>query len=146
MNIEIMDSPWVLTLTGTEKIHDPDKSVGVELIELLNKVWEAVKSRDLPNTGINYAVYGSQGEIFAGVVITAEGEPPQGLVTRQVVLERCAAAKYIGPYSGIPQAYQEMEEEIKRRGLVRKAPSIEIYGHWTEDPATLETDLVWALE
>lgn len=146
MKIEIIDSPWVLTLTGAEKIHDPDKNVGDELIELLNKVWEAVKSRGLPNTGINYAVYGSQGEIFAGVVITAGAEPPQGLITHQVVLERRVVARYIGPYGGIPQAYQEMEEEIQRRGLVRRSPSIEIYGHWTEDPSKLETDLVWALE
>ncbi len=31
-------------------------------------------------------------------------------------------------------------------GLVRKAPLIEVYGHWTEDPAKLETELIYALK
>jgi hypothetical protein len=145
MNIKIVDSPLVLKLSGVAKTHDPAKSYGNELIELLNVVWEAVKSRSIATTGINHVVYGDQGEIFAGVVITPPGVTPEGLVTREIVLPRYAYFKYVGPYTGLPQAGNQMAEEIDRLGLVRKAPYIEIYGHWTDDPAKLETELIDAL-
>ena len=145
MNIKIVDSPLEFTLTGVAKTHDPAKSYGEELIELLNEVWEDVKSRNIPTTGINHAVYGDQDELFAGVVITRPGETPDGLSARKIVLPRYAYYKYTGPYAGLPQANKEMREEIERQGLVRKAPLIEIYGHWTEDPSKLETELLYSL-
>ncbi len=146
MNIKIVDSPLELTLDGVAKTHDPAKSYGEELIELLDVVWGSVKSRNIPTTGINHAVYGDQGEVFAGVVIMAPGELPDRLSRRVLVLKRYAYYKYIGPYTGLPQVNKEMREEIDRQGLIRKAPMIEIYGHATEDPLKSETELLYALE
>ncbi len=146
MNIKIVDSPLELTLSGVAKTHLPARSYGQELIELLDVVWRSVKSRNIPTTGINHAVYGDHGEIFAGVVITAPVELPAGLSKREFVLKRYAYYKYIGPYSGLPQVNKEMQAEIERRGLVRKAPVIEIYGHATEDPQKSEAELLYTLE
>jgi effector-binding domain-containing protein len=146
MDIKIVDSPLELKLSGVAKTHDPAKNYGDELIELLNVVWESVKRRGIPTTGINHVVYGDQGEVFAGVVITTPGEPQEGLSVREIALKRYAYYKHIGPYTGLPQANKEMAQEIDRLGLVRKAPLIEIYGHWNEDPAKLETELIYALE
>ncbi|MBE0696729.1 MAG: hypothetical protein IH586_07385 [Anaerolineaceae bacterium] len=78
MEIKIVESQLELKLSGVAKTHDPAKSYGDELIELLNVVWDCVKSRGIPTTGINHVVYGDQGEIFAGVVITIPGAPPEG--------------------------------------------------------------------
>ncbi|MBE0696728.1 MAG: hypothetical protein IH586_07380 [Anaerolineaceae bacterium] len=64
---------------------------------------------------------------------------------REIVLKRYADHKYVGSYAGLPQAHKEMLEEIERLGQVRKAPLIEIYGHWTEDPEKLETELIYTL-
>jgi effector-binding domain-containing protein len=145
MNIKIVDSPLELKLSGVAKTHDPAKSYGDELIELLDVVWKSVKSRSIPTTGINHVVYGDQGEVFAGVVITASGVMPDELEAREIVVKRYAYYKYVGSYSGLPGAHKEMVGEIDRLGLVRKAPLIEIYGHWTEDPEKLETELIYAL-
>ncbi len=146
MKLEIVDSPLELTLSGVAKTHDPAKTYGQDLLGLLDIVWRSVKSRNIPTTGINHAVYGAQDEIFAGVVLTAPGKPPEGLSTRQVVLKRYAYYKYIGPYAGLPQANEEMQAEIARQGLVRQGPMIEIYGHAAADPSTSETELLYALE
>jgi effector-binding domain-containing protein len=145
MNIKIVESPLELKLSGVAKTHDAAKSYGDELIELLDVVWKSVKSRGIPTTGINHVIYGDQGEIFAGVVITVTRVIPEGLSLREIVVKRYAYYKYVGPYAGLPNAHKEMAEEIERLGLVRKAPQIEIYGHWTEDPAKLETELIYAL-
>ncbi len=146
MNIKIVDSPLELILNGVAKTHDPAISYGEELIELLDVVWGSVKSRNIPTTGINHAVYGDQDEVFAGVVITTPGELPDRLSTREFVLKRYAYYKYIGPYTGLPQVNKEMQEEIDRQGLIRKAPMVEIYGHATADPSKSETELLYALE
>jgi hypothetical protein len=145
MDIKIVDSSLDLQLCGVSKTHDPAKKYGDEMIELLNVVWASVKGHSIPTTGINHAVYGDGGEIFAGVVTTIPWVPLDGLSTREIVLKRYAYYKHIGAYAGLPQAHQEMRKEIERLGLVRKAPLIEIYGHWTEDSAKLETDLIYAL-
>ncbi len=146
MNIKIIDTPLELTLNGVAKTHDPAKSYGTELIELLDVVWGSVKSSNIPTTGINHAVYGENGEIFAGVVVTAPGELPDRLSSRKFVLKRYAYYKYIGPYTGLPQANKEMQAEIDRQGLIRKASMIEIYGHATADPSKSETELLYALD
>ncbi len=146
MNIKIVDTPLELTLNGVAKTHDPAKTYGEELLELLDVVWGSVKSRNIPTTGINHAVYGPQGEIFAGVVITALGELPDRLSKREFVLKRYAYYKYIGPYSGLPKVNKEIQEEIDGQGLIRKALMIEIYGHATDDPSKAETELLYALE
>jgi hypothetical protein len=145
MNIKIVDAPLELNLSGVAKTHDPLKSYGDDLIELLDVVWKSVKSRAIPTTGINHVVYGDQDEVFAGVVILPPGEMPDGLEARHIVLKRYAYYKYIGSYAGLPQAHKAMAEEIDRLGLVRTTPQIEIYGHWTEDPAKLETELIYTL-
>jgi effector-binding domain-containing protein len=144
MKIKIVDTTLELKLCGVAKIHDQAKSYGDELVELLNVVWESVKSRGIPTTGINYAVYGDQGEVFAGVVMRMPEIMPDGLSARVILLERHAYFKYVGPYEGLPRAHKEMREEFERLGLTRKSPLIEVYGHWTEDPAKLETELIYA--
>ena len=70
MQIQIIDLSLTLHLTGLSKTHDPARSYGEELIELLNVVWETVNNRGVLTTGINHAVYDEQDEIFAGVEIT----------------------------------------------------------------------------
>ena len=146
MDLIIADSPLEFKLSGVAKTHDPAKSYNDELFELLDVVWESVKSRNIPTTGINHVVYGDLGKLFVGVVISIPGMTPPELSVREIVLKRYAYYKHVGPYDELPQVNKEMREEIERLGLVRKSPLIEIYGHWTEDPAKLETELIFALE
>ena len=146
MNITIIDTPFKLTLYGKSKTHEPAKSYGNELIALLNVVWATVKSHGIPTTGINHVVYGDQDEVFAGVILAQPSEFTSELSTQEFVLKRYAYYKYIGPYSGLPQANIEIRKEIEQRGLKIKAPMIEIYGHWTDDESKLETELLYAIE
>ena len=69
-------------------------------------------------------------------------EPPEGfeLVTRPA--QRSAVHLYVGPYEGLPGAYQELNEQLKQDGYTDKGEPIEIYEK--HDPVP-ETRIVWPL-
>jgi hypothetical protein len=144
----IIDSPFARTLCGTSGMHDPAKSYGQEIIALLDRVWPWIKQAKATTTGINHVIYGADGAMFAGVELTSAFAYPasSGLEMRSVALPRYAYHKHVGPYAAIPGAFQRMEEEIRRRGLVPVKPVVEIYGHWTDDDSKLETDLLISVE
>ena len=142
MNIIMVETPWVKTLFGLTDIHDPSRRYGEEIVALLGPVWKAVRLNLIATTGINHAVYGENGEYFCGLECVSQSQPIPGLIQRQITLERYAYSKLIGPYSQIPRVYDEIRAEIKRLGLQAVAPAVEIYGHWNDDPAKLETEIL----
>jgi effector-binding domain-containing protein len=60
-------------------------------------------------------------------------------------LPRYVRIKHIGPYHQIPQTFTKAQEYFKNEGIAVGLPYLEIYGHWNEDLAKLETDLLWTL-
>lgn len=142
MQITISETPWVKTLFGLAKTHDPSQSYGDEIVAFLSAVWEAVHKNQIATTGINHVVYGENGEYFCGLECNGQLQQIPGLIQRRVTLERYAYYKLTGPYSEIPRVYREMQTEINRLALQAVAPAVEIYGHWTDDPGKLETAIL----
>jgi effector-binding domain-containing protein len=142
MQITISETPWVKTLFGLAKTHDPSHTYGEEIVALLGPVWEAVHKNQVATTGINHAVYGENGEYFCGLECTGQTQPIPGLIQRRITLDRYAYSKLTGPYSEIPRVYDEINAEIKRLGRRAIAPAVEIYGHWNDDPGKLETEIL----
>ena len=66
-------------------------------------------------------------------------------ISKMLRLEKYAYFKHIGPYRLIRHAGQSMMEELRKCGLNIQGPSIEIYGHWTGNPATSETELIMSV-
>jgi effector-binding domain-containing protein len=142
MKTIIIETPWERTLFGLSKTHDPAHSYGEEIVALLGPVWEAVRKNQITTTGINHAVYDANGDYFCGLECAGQPGPIPGLVQRTVTLDRYAYFKLVGPYSEIPRVYADMHAEIQRLGLQAGAPSVEIYGHWTDDPGKLQTEIL----
>jgi hypothetical protein len=112
---------------------------------LMNQLWQEVRSRQLPNNGINIWVYDEGSLLFTGVGMTTP--PPAGspLESKTVLLPRYAYYKHIGPYDEIKTTYEAAREEFKKVGIQARLPYVEIYGHWTEDLSKLETELLWSI-
>jgi len=111
---------------------------------LMDKMWARVKSAGLRNKGMNIWVYDFDNAMFAGV----ELDPPienTGLEFKEIRLEKYAHCKHIGPYEKIPRTGVMVSEALKKNGIGTSLPYIEIYGHWTNDPSTLETELIWTM-
>jgi hypothetical protein len=67
------------------------------------------------------------------------------LIHKTVSLPKYAYYKHIGPYSELKTTYKAAREEFKKAGIQTGLPSIEIYGHWTNDPSKLETEVLWSI-
>ena len=112
---------------------------------LMDQLWREVRSQQLPNNGINIWVYDEGSLLFTGVGLTTP--PPTGspLESKTVLLPRYAYYKHIGPYDKIKATYEAAYAEFKKVGIQARLPYIEIYGHWTDDPSKLETELLWSI-
>ena len=114
--------------------------------KLSGKMWETVKANNIENKGLNIWVYELGEKVFAGVELNNVPEHDTGLERKNISLPEYAYYKYIGSYSLIKQAGQNMNSELKSKGFETELPYIEIYGHWTNDETKLETELIMCLK
>ena len=138
----IRETPLAVTLVGASGKHDPAKSYGPEIIGLLNRVWPVVKAGAIPNKGINWAEYGENGEIFAGIEADIPDPAAVGLERRTVRLAKYAEWKHIGSYSKLGETYDALYKAVGAMGLRAGRPLVEMYGHWTNDESKLETTIL----
>ncbi len=92
--------------------------------------------------GLNVVVYtcpepGEQ-EIACGVQLEQGGNAstPAGIV---------ATTTYIGPYDRMKPAHDAIHSWARENGRQLAGPSWEVYGHWSDDPAQLRTDICYLL-
>ena len=56
-----------------------------------------------------------------------------------------AVVRHVGPYDGLAQAHRAIHEWAKESGRALAGTSWEIYGDWNDDPAKLETLVMYLL-
>lgn len=112
---------------------------------LMNQLWQEVKSKQLPNTGLNVWVYEEGNLLFTGVGLTAPPPADCPLESKTITLPRYAYFKHLGPYDQMKTTIEAAREEFNRVGIKAHFPYVEIYGHWTDDPSKLETELLWSI-
>ena len=144
MNIEIITTPFTLDIYGfSGTAHNKDYAATA--FKLSGKTWETVKANNLKNKGINIWVYESSEKVFAGVELENTPAPETGLEQKSITLVKYAYYKHTGPYQLLKQVGLNMRTELKSKGFETTLPYIEIYGHWTGDENTSETELLMSL-
>jgi effector-binding domain-containing protein len=145
MSVEILNTELSLSLYGFagQAVNRNYSETG---FRLMNKMWDIVKSNQLPNKGINIWVYGPGDTMFAGVELTEIPNSDQGLEKMHIKLQRYASYKHIGPYSGLSDAYKLMRHFLIENNFKTCFQSLEIYGHWEPDEFKLETEIIMGLE
>ena len=111
------------------------------------EVWELARAHHVVSPGrlvalyldetINFEVGVEVGDDFEGVPGLARSETPAG---------RVATVAHLGPYSGLFEAHQAIRAHCRQHGHTQTVPNWEIYGHWTDDPAQLRTDVFYLLK
>jgi predicted transcriptional regulator YdeE len=144
MNIEIIDKPLHLNLHGFSGTAANNEFVLIAFA-LMNKMWETVKSNNLPNKGRNYWVFEQNGKVFVGVELTDTSAPNNLLEQKEIKLSKYAWFNHVGPYSHIRLTGQNMRSKLATQGLEVIHPYIEIYGHHHPDESKLETELIMTL-
>jgi effector-binding domain-containing protein len=118
--------------------------IPAKIRELLDQVWPYVKEHKIQTTGINVVLYRPEPEglqMEAGAWVTsAFPESPQ-VVQRSTPGGMVATTTHVGPYQGIPAAHDAIAKWCRDNHRERAGPNWEVYGHWTDDPAKLQTDI-----
>jgi effector-binding domain-containing protein len=111
------------------------------------EVWHWLKAAGLPRPGRVLAVY-LDGAIHLEVGAEVQGpftgdgrvccsSTPAGMV---------AITTHDGPYDRLGQAHEAIHLWCTSQGHEMAGPNWEIYGHWTDDPAQLRTDVYYLLK
>ena len=146
MDIEIITSNFQLDIYGFGSIATNKDYTGTAF-KLSGKMWEIIKANGIKNKGMNVWVYETGDKVFAGVELENDtGNSNNGLEKKQISMDKYAYCMHIGPYNLIKQAGQNMVNELTKQGFEIIPPYIEIYGHWTGDEATSETELLMCLK
>ncbi len=121
--------------------------LAVVVPQACGEVWEFARSAGLPRPGRHLAVYlDDVMNIEVGVELeqpfTSDGRvvcssTPAGLV---------ATAAHFGPYGRLGEAHNAIQRWCKENGRQPAWPCWEVYGHWTDDPAQLRTDVFYLLQ
>lgn len=144
MDVEIINTPLSLDMYGFSGTAIGKDYAGTAF-ELMDKMWQVVKSNNLKNKGLNIWVYEPNEKVFAGVELDRSPKHDTGLEQKSITLTKYGYYKHIGPYNLIKQAGQTMMHELKKRGVETRSPFTEIYGHWTNDETKLETELLMSI-
>jgi effector-binding domain-containing protein len=107
--------------------------------ELFDQFYSGFKEKG----GLNIVLYPGPGiagefEIACGVQLEQGGNAstPAGNVATTI---------YMGPYDRMKPAHEAIHKWARENGRQLAGPSWEVYGHWSDDPAKLRTDIFYLL-
>ena len=110
------------------------------------EVWGYAKQADLESPGRHVAVYlDDQISFECGVEVGAPFEGSDRVFCSSTPAGATASVTLMGPYSGLSAAHRAILEWSRASGRALAGPSWEVYGHWTDDPDRLRTDVHYLL-
>jgi effector-binding domain-containing protein len=123
--------------------------VSQEIGLLLEPVWAFIREHPgLRTDGHNVAVYWDQaggGSVQVGVQVVRTFQDTDAVVNSTTPRGLVATTAYYGPYSELGLAHHAVRVWCKTQGYELAGPFWEVYGHWSDDPAELRTDVFYLL-
>ncbi|MDX2038033.1 MAG: hypothetical protein SFX72_15400 [Isosphaeraceae bacterium] len=145
MDFEIVEEPCGFELVGRSApvVGDAFASVGMRLME---EVFANIAVAGAESTGIIHWVYLPEGQMFVGLELVPGSNFPSDLEPLAFEIPRSLRHLHVGPYHDLPAKWKALEAELEALGESSTTPSLEVYGHHSEDPARQETMIIIALE
>jgi effector-binding domain-containing protein len=85
-------------------------------------------------------------EIDCGVLVNGPFTGDGSVVSTSTPGGLVATVAHFGPYNRMGDAYDALNAWCSAHGHKLIGPSWELYGHWSDDPAQLRTDIFWVVE
>ena len=106
------------------------------------EVWSYARSAGLRSPGRHVAIY-LDGAIHyeCGVEVAEPFEGSGRVVCSATPGGAAASVTWMGPYSGLATAHAAIRAWCEATGTSFAGPTWEVYGHWTDDPEELRTDV-----
>src|SRR5205814_4067396 len=113
------------------------------------QVWPHIKDR----SGLNVVLYhpseptglGKEFDIETGVEVPNDFVPKPPVYVTRTPGGRVVTATLFGPYDQMSATYRAIDDYVRQQGLRLAGPSWEVYGHSSDDPAQLRTDIFFPL-
>ncbi len=111
------------------------------------EVWSFMRSSGLPHPGRNLALYlDGEMNIEVGVEVVQLFEGNDRVVCSSIPAGTVATTAHFGPYDRLGEAHAAIHQYCSDHGHELAGPSWELYGHWTDNPDELRTDIFWLLK
>jgi effector-binding domain-containing protein len=124
--------------------------IALEFGRHLTQVYAAARAGAVHLDGQNVFVYREAGAdlltVDFGVGITSPFTAVGEVVPRTTPEGVAATTTHHGDYARLGEAHAAVFAWCRANGRQPAGPSWEVYGHWTEDPAQLRTEVFWLLE
>jgi effector-binding domain-containing protein len=111
------------------------------------EVWNFIRANGIRNPGRHVAVYlDCKMNIEVGAEVPGPFVSDGNVVASSIPAGRAATTTHMGPYQKLGDAHNAVQAFCKEHGHALAGVSWEIYGHWTDEPAKLRTDVYWLLK
>jgi effector-binding domain-containing protein len=126
------------------------RMVSKEIGPLLSGPWAFLRARPgFRPHGRNVAIYWDEtggGSIEVGVEVASRFEGAGDIVCSATPAGTVAATTHWGPYDQLGAAHEAVRAWCRENGREIAMPFWEVYGHWSDDPAKLRTDVIYRLK
>ena len=118
----------------------------------LDQVYAAARAGAVHLDGQNVFVYRdtpdrpTETDVAFGVGVTAPFVAVGAVAPTLLPIGEVATTTHRGSYAELDAAHDAVIAWCRQRGRRRAGPRWEVYGHWTEDEAQLQTDVFYLLE
>ena len=126
--------------------------VGAVWRPALDQVWAFLRTQPgLRTDGHNIFLYhhparrGDPMDVDFGVEVVREFAPSGEVKPVETPAGEVVAALHVGPYDRLGQTHTAIQAFAAANGRALAATSWEIYGDWNDDPAKLETTVIYLL-
>ncbi len=110
------------------------------------EVWEFVREVGTLRPGRNVALYlDGVINLECGVEVAGPFAGNGRVIPSSTPAGTVATTTHLGPYERLDEAHAAILAVCRERGLELAGPDWEVYGHWTDDPAQLRTDVYYLL-
>jgi len=146
-DIQILESPS--RILAVVRRRAALSEVPAVIPEACGEVWKFLRATALPHAGLNVVVYRhAHDQVFdleCGVEVLQAFEDTGAVVRSSTPAGLTATAAHFGPYSELLNTHAAIRTWCQAHGKVLAGVSWEVYGHWTDEPARLRTDVFYLL-
>ena len=132
------------------KLTTTPESISRDSSAAMGQLYDALGSEGIAPAAPPRLVYHEMDEdvwkLEVCVPVSAAVAAPEGLTHRRFEGGKMASALHVGPYDELGMAYRELEVWMDRQALRPSGPPFDIYLNdpsEVEDPAKLETEILW---
>jgi effector-binding domain-containing protein len=133
-------------LTAVVRSIAPRQALSTAVPAACGEVWSYMRAAQLPKPGRNVALYLDGRITFeAGAEVAAPFPASDRVICSQTPGGMVATATHVGPYNQLAAAHSAILAWCAAHGKTLAGPNWEVYGHWTDDPSQLRTDVFYLL-